>query len=179
MASKFTRSDARMARGFRLGLVIGMLATAVAVTAGCSAAPQSTAPVTAPVPAQEATPAAPAPAAEASPAVTALVIKDTKVGKGAKVKAGDTVSVHYTGWLMDGTKFDSSVDRGQPFDFIVGQGSVIGGWDQGLIGMQVGGKRTLIIPSDLGYGPQGTPDGTIPPNATLKFDIQLLKITPA
>jgi FKBP-type peptidyl-prolyl cis-trans isomerase FkpA len=156
-----------------------MLATVVAVTAGCSAAPQSTTPATAPVPTQEATPAAPAPAAEASPAVTALVIKDTKVGKGAKVKAGDTVSVHYTGWLMDGTKFDSSVDRGTPFDFVVGQGSVIQGWDQGLIGMKVGGKRTLIIPSDLGYGPQGTPDGTIPPNAPLKFDIQLLKITPA
>ena len=89
------------------------------------------------------------------------------------------MTVHYTGYLMDGTKFDSSLDRGEPFDFIVGQGLVIKGWDEGLVGMQVGGKRVLVIPSDMGYGPQGTPDGTIPPDAPLKFEVELLGITPA
>ena len=105
-----------------------------------------------------------------------LEIKTTKEGTGAAVKAGDTVSVLYTGKLMDGTVFDASVKHGnQPFDFKVGAGMVIKGWDQGLLGAKVGEKRTLTIPGDLAYGPQGIP-GTIPPNATLIFDVEVLAI---
>ncbi|MCL4111185.1 UNVERIFIED_CONTAM: hypothetical protein GTU68_043098 [Idotea baltica] len=107
---------------------------------------------------------------------------DTVVGEGAIAEAGQTVSVHYTGWLYDtgaaenrGEKFDSSVDRGQPFDFPLGAGRVIKGWDEGVAGMQVGGKRTLIIPSEMGYGARGA-GGKIPPNATLLFDVELLEI---
>ncbi|PWQ96557.1 FKBP-type peptidyl-prolyl cis-trans isomerase [Leucothrix pacifica] len=107
---------------------------------------------------------------------------DTRVGQGPMAQAGQTVSVHYTGWLYDnnaadkrGTKFDSSVDRGQPFEFPLGAGRVIKGWDNGVAGMQVGGKRTLIIPSDMGYGTRGA-GSKIPPNATLLFDVELLGI---
>ncbi len=98
-----------------------------------------------------------------------------KAGKGAAAKAGQLVSVHYTGWLQsNGKKFDSSVDRGEPFEFPLGQGRVIPGWDEGVAGMKIGEKRQLVIPSKLGYGQGGTPDGTIPPNATLIFDVELL-----
>ncbi len=107
---------------------------------------------------------------------TKLNIEDMKTGAGEEVKAGDKVSVHYTGWLTDGTKFDSSLDRGQPFSFTVGAGQVIAGWDQGLLGMKAGGKRKLTIPSALGYGASGVP-GAIPPNAILIFEIELLKIS--
>lgn len=105
-----------------------------------------------------------------------LEIKTTQEGTGEAVKAGDTVSVLYTGKLADGTVFDASVKHGnQPFDFQVGAGMVIKGWDQGLLGAKVGEKRTLTIPSDLGYGPQGIP-GVIPANATLIFDVEVLSI---
>ena len=107
---------------------------------------------------------------------TKLNAQDIKVGGGEEVKNGDTVQVHYTGTLIDGTKFDSSVDRGQPFSFTVGAGQVIKGWELGLVGMKVGGKRKLTIPANLGYGAHGVP-GTIPGNAVLIFDIELLKIT--
>jgi FKBP-type peptidyl-prolyl cis-trans isomerase FkpA len=106
----------------------------------------------------------------------ALKCTDTVEGQGAACKAGDTVSVHYTGRLDDGTKFDSSHDRGQPFSFKLGAGRVIAGWDQGVAGMKVGGKRTLVIPPQLGYGSRGA-GGVIPPNATLTFDVELLAIT--
>ncbi|MBD3208538.1 MAG: FKBP-type peptidyl-prolyl cis-trans isomerase [Candidatus Nealsonbacteria bacterium] len=99
-----------------------------------------------------------------------------KEGTGEKAEAGDTVTVHYTGYLEDGTKFDSSLDRGEPFSFNLGTGQVIEGWDRGVAGMKVGEKRKLIIPPEIGYGARGTPGGPIPPNATLIFEVELLKI---
>ena len=100
---------------------------------------------------------------------------DLKVGTGATAQAGQTVTVHYTGWLEGGKKFDSSVDRGQPFSFPLGAGRVIKGWDEGVQGMKVGAKRKLIIPSNLGYGARGA-GGVIPPNATLIFEVELLGV---
>lgn len=100
---------------------------------------------------------------------------DQVVGTGDAAVAGKTASVHYTGWLENGKKFDSSVDRGQPFSFPLGAGQVIKGWDEGVQGMKVGGKRKLTIPSDLGYGSRGA-GGVIPPNATLIFDVELLGV---
>jgi len=104
-----------------------------------------------------------------------LKYTDEQIGSGAEATAGKTAVVHYTGWLMDGTKFDSSLDRNQPFSFPLGGGRVIKGWDEGVQGMKVGGKRTLIIPPALGYGAAGA-GGVIPPNATLKFEVQLLDV---
>jgi peptidylprolyl isomerase len=108
-----------------------------------------------------------------------LEIIDLKVGTGASPKTGQTVVVHYTGWLYvngkKGAKFDSSVDRGQPFEFPIGQQQVIAGWDEGVATMKIGGKRTLIIPPALGYGGRGA-GGVIPPNATLIFDVELLGV---
>ena len=100
---------------------------------------------------------------------------DIVVGAGATAAAGKTVKVHYTGWLTDGKKFDSSVDRGQPFSFPLGGGRVIKGWDEGVAGMKVGVKRQLRIPPELGYGARGA-SGAIPPNATLIFDVELLDV---
>lgn len=103
-----------------------------------------------------------------------LQYEDLKTGTGDEAKAGTTVSVHYTGWLTDGTQFDSSKDRGDPFDFVLGGGMVIRGWDEGVQGMKVGGVRRLTIPPQLGYGARGA-GGVIPPNATLVFEIELLE----
>ena len=114
--------------------------------------------------------------------MTDLTMIDHKIGDGAEAVAGMPVSVHYTGWLFDaaapdnkGRKFDSSRDRGTPFGFPLGSGRVIAGWDQGVAGMKIGGSRTLIIPSELGYGEHGA-GGVIPPNATLVFDVELLGV---
>lgn len=108
-----------------------------------------------------------------------LKIIDTVVGTGASPATGQTCVMHYTGWLYQdgkkGAKFDSSVDRGQPFEFAIGTGQVIGGWDEGVATMKVGGKRTLIIPPELGYGARGA-GRVIPPNATLIFDVELLEV---
>ena len=106
---------------------------------------------------------------------TGLVYEEVVVGSGNEAVAGRHVTVHYTGWLTDGTKFDSSKDRGDPFRFSLGAGQVIAGWDQGVAGMKVGGTRKLTIPSELGYGARGA-GGVIPPNATLVFEVELLEV---
>lgn len=118
--------------------------------------------------------------AQATGSVDKLVVIDQKVGTGTEAKAGMSVTVHYTGWLYDasakdkhGSKFDSSRDHGAPFTFKLGAGQVIEGWDQGVAGMKVGGKRTLLIPASLGYGARGA-GGDIPPNASLVFEVELL-----
>jgi len=108
-----------------------------------------------------------------------LIITDNKVGEGREAEKGLTVTVHYTGWLYEKgektSKFDSSVDRREPFSFVLGVGQVIKGWDQGVSGMQVGGSRTIIIPSDMGYGSRGA-GNVIPPNSDLIFDVELIEI---
>jgi peptidylprolyl isomerase len=104
-----------------------------------------------------------------------LKFVDEKVGDGAAPQKGKRVTVHYTGTLTDGSKFDSSRDRGQPFKFVIGVGQVIAGWDEGVMSMKIGGKRKLIIPANLGYGARGA-GGVIPPNAELRFDVELLGV---
>ncbi len=105
-----------------------------------------------------------------------LNYQDLVVGDGEEAEAGDLVSVHYTGWLKDGKKFDSSLDRGAPFPFNLGTGTVIKGWDEGVAGMRVGGKRKLIIPPELGYGDRDIGNGLIPPRSTLIFEVELLRV---
>ena len=152
--------SARLAYAFALALA---LATTVAI-ACCSA-----------MPAMAQTQSNGTPMTTAS----GLQITDSKVGTGASPQKGQRCTMHYTGWLykdgVKGAKFDSSVDRGQPFDFVIGVGQVIKGWDEGVASMKVGGKRTLIIPAALGYGASGA-GGVIPPNATLMFDVELLGV---
>jgi FKBP-type peptidyl-prolyl cis-trans isomerase len=139
-------------------------------TARASEAAKAAAAAPAPTPAP--TPTAPAaPAAPEAP----LGVVDVSVGKGPAAKAGDKVKVHYTGTLTNGSEFDSSRKRNQPFEFALGTGAVIKGWDQGVAGMKVGGKRKLTIPPSLGYGARGM-GGSIPPNSTLLFDVELVEI---
>ncbi|MBV8048919.1 MAG: FKBP-type peptidyl-prolyl cis-trans isomerase [Paludibacterium sp.] len=106
---------------------------------------------------------------------TELIIEDITVGEGTEATPGKEVTVHYTGWLLDGAKFDSSRDRYQPFSFPLGAGHVIKGWDQGVAGMKVGGVRKLTIPAELGYGARGA-GGVIPPHAVLVFEVELLQV---
>ncbi len=140
--------------------VIAVIVGAVFVLQGGANAPGSPKPTT-------------SAAASASPPA-GLKVTDEVVGTGDEAVAGKTVTVNYVGTLDDGTKFDSSYDRNQPFDFVLGQGQVIKGWDQGVAGMKVGGKRKLVIPPDLGYGSQA--QGKIPPNSTLTFEVELLAV---
>ena len=105
-----------------------------------------------------------------------LICDDTQVGTGDEAVAGKQVTVHYTGWLETGEKFDSSRDRMQPFGFLLGDGQVIKGWDEGVVGMKVGGVRRLTIPAEMGYGARGA-GGVIPPNATLVFEVELLRVS--
>ena len=111
--------------------------------------------------------------AQATVTTSGLRVIEIQIGTGNEAQKGQTVSVHYTGWLADGTKFDSSLDRGQPLSFVLGAGQMIPGFDEGVAGMRVGGKRRLIIPANLAYGSQGRPP-TIPANAELTFDVQLV-----
>lgn len=113
--------------------------------------------------------------AESTSQVKELQITDITIGTGAEAKDGDIVKVHYTGTFENGEKFDSSLDRGEPIEFQLGSGMVIKGWDMGIKGMKIGGKRKLIIPGDLAYGQEGRP-GKIPPNATLLFDVELMEV---
>lgn len=151
------------------------------LAAACASAQDAVPPASPASPSSSAAPAAPAaPAAEVK---DPLVIKDTKVGTGAEAMVGMRVQMHYTGWLykpmaafQHGRKFDSSYERGEPLEFVLGAGRVIKGWDQGIIGMKVGGRRTLIIPSHLAYGRRGAPGGVIAPDADLIFDVELMGV---
>jgi FKBP-type peptidyl-prolyl cis-trans isomerase len=161
-----------------LAVFIGVVLLVTNYVKAQDATPSSSTPTGADAPAA----ASPTPAAKHAKAghktittASGLKYQVLKVGNGAVATAGQTVTVHYTGWLTDGTKFDSSVDRGQPFQFTLGAGQVIKGWDEGVAGMKVGEQRTLTIPPDLGYGDRGA-GGVIPPNATLVFDVELLGV---
>ncbi|MTV37423.1 FKBP-type peptidyl-prolyl cis-trans isomerase [Duganella radicis] len=140
-------------------------------------------------PQPEVAPAAPAAepvvvgSATPGPSAEQLIITDTKIGTGKEATVGATVFMHYSGWLyrplaknMHGKLFDSSIPRGEPLDFVLGAGRVIKGWDQGIKGMKVGGKRTLIIPAELAYGSRSTPGSNIPPNSALIFDVELVDV---
>ena len=152
-----------------------ILAVLIVVTVACAGS-DSTA---TPSPAATATPSPTAVVASGSIPITTtpsgLQYKELVVGTGQTAQAGDTVFVHYTGWLENGTKFDSSLDRGVPFDFVIGQGQVIKGWDEGVASMNVGGKRELTIPADLAYGDRSV-GGVIPAGATLIFEVELIEI---
>jgi len=111
----------------------------------------------------------------AAPEVSGLKIEDLKEGDGLEAKKGNSITVHYVGTLADGQKFDSSYDRNEPFTFTLGQGGLIPGWEQGILGMKVGGRRKLIVPPELAYGANGVP-GRIPPNSTLFFEVELLEV---
>ncbi|HEX4924770.1 MAG TPA: FKBP-type peptidyl-prolyl cis-trans isomerase [Bdellovibrionales bacterium] len=147
---------------YRLAPALGLILI-VGCTKSCGGGGGSTQPVAFPA------------CAASTESATELKLNDIQTGTGAEAEAGKKVKVHYTGTFMDCNKFDSSVDRGQPFEFQLGSGQVIPGWDEGVKGMKVGGKRVLIIPPEKAYGPGGIP-GAIPPNATLRFEVELLGV---
>jgi FKBP-type peptidyl-prolyl cis-trans isomerase FkpA len=166
----------RFAGTYALVLALAVLGTACSQSEAPkqdqATAPQSSPAATTATASTQPTIAAPT---QTGATVTELQKEDSKIGTGDEAVAGKRVTVHYTGWLTDGTKFDSSKDRGQPFTFQLGGGQVIKGWDQGVAGMKVGGIRKLTIPPDLGYGARGA-GGVIPPNATLVFEVELLGV---
>jgi len=168
------RRAQRIARRNRQRLIIGIIVALIVVLIGFlvfrdySSKNQSY-----PIGTLDSTP--PTPSASAVTTASGLIYEDLKVGDGVTAASGDTVSVNYTGWLADGTKFDSSLDRGQPFEFTLGLGNVIAGWDEGVTGMRENGTRLLIIPPELGYGSTGS-GTTIPPDATLTFEVQLIDV---
>jgi len=166
---------------FMLVLMAGMLVVAAASMVGCGEDEGDRTPTSTPAESNqpEATePAAEAPTKPSAPSnmkdVTELKVEDLVVGTGEEAVTGKQVTVHYTGWLVDGTEFDSSFNAGQPFAFALGSGMVIPGWDQGVAGMKVGGTRVLTIPPALGYGEAG--GGPIPPNSTLVFQVELVDV---
>jgi peptidylprolyl isomerase len=163
----------RVSLGTVLLLGIGLTVSVAACGDGEEAGPAETPAVTPPVTQVEGGP--PEVSGEPTATTSGLQYIDVEVGTGDAPQSGQTVEVHYTGWLTDGTKFDSSLDRGQPFSFVVGVGRVIQGWDEGVASMKVGGKRRLIIPPELAYGEAGYPP-VIPANAELIFDVELLAI---
>jgi FKBP-type peptidyl-prolyl cis-trans isomerase len=167
MSNRSARAKRRAARLRNQRIVIlAVVLLVIAVVAYFALRPKAPAASTSGIPTS---------ASEIITTASGLKIQDLVVGTGQEAKSGDNVSVHYTGWLEDGTKFDSSLDRGTPFEFTLGAGRVIKGWDEGIVGMKVGGKRKLTIPAALGYGAQGYPP-VIPANATLIFEVELLAI---
>ena len=166
---------------------LGVLALAATLVSACGSPTPTPTPTRTPTPAPTPTPTAtagfqPVEGAKVSESLDQVVTtasglkyQDLVVGTLEQALAGDTVVVHYTGWLEDGTKFDSSLDRGQPFEFVLGAGRVIKGWDEGVASMKVGGKRRLTIPADLAYGSRGF-SNVIPPGATLIFEVELLEV---
>src|ERR1700690_151020 len=183
MATRFYHAGSALASSVAFGVTLAAtLSACTALTEPPAPEPVSTETTSAaPPPSASAAPAhsapPPPPAPSAAPAADEKVTMTTiKRGKGAAAKAGDKVSVHYVGTLADGKKFDSSRDRDKPFDFVLGQGQVIKGWEQGVAGMKIGEKRKLVIPPSLAYGPQGRPG--IPPNSTLTFEVELLAVSP-
>lgn len=160
----------------RNGLLLALVATVIAATVGAASAQSPARPAESPSPKSSTT------TSKFGANVTELQIVEQKQGTGAEAVSGKAVVVHYTGWLYDpaaadghGAKFDSSLDRKVPFGFFLGSGKVIKGWDEGVVGMKVGGKRTLVIPPSKGYGERGA-GGVIPPNATLLFDVELIDV---
>jgi FKBP-type peptidyl-prolyl cis-trans isomerase len=160
----------------RLLVSIALAASLVLVVACGSSKKETTTPSVTPEATATQTAGGPPPvSAQATVTASGLKIIEIKSGSGDEAQKGQTVSVHYTGWLADGTKFDSSLDRGQPLSFVLGAGQMIPGFDEGVAGMRVGGERRLIIPPNLAYGAQGRPP-RIPANAELTFDIQLVSV---
>jgi FKBP-type peptidyl-prolyl cis-trans isomerase len=159
----------------QIGLFIAVLTLAVIAALGQSPSKKAAAPKNPPAPARPNTTAPTKVTGEPVKTPTGLEYWEVKLGTGAEAAVGQSVTVNYTGWLASGKKFDSSVDARRPFSFKLGSGEVIKGWDQGVAGMKVGGKRQLRIPPDLAYGDRGYPD-VIPPGSTLVFDVELLRV---